>query len=133
VYIKQQSKEARFENMSVCRYRDSTFWSCKYTMAWLMVQGNQWRKIGGHGHSGTIFWFMEECYYWHFTPVAMAEELFNNVIKKDTMCSRKCEIPQEFLLHSKREEYSSIFQFTDNKALFSYVQKSAICFPWILW
>jgi len=38
------------------------------------------------------------------------------------MCSSKQENPQEFLLHSKREEYSSIFQFIDYMAFVSYVQ-----------
>ena len=52
--------------MSMCGYWDSTFWSRKYTLAWLMVKGSQWRKIGGHGHNGTIFCVLEECYRWHF-------------------------------------------------------------------
>jgi hypothetical protein len=24
------------------------------------------RKVGGHGHNGTIFWVLEECSCWHF-------------------------------------------------------------------
>ena len=47
-------------------YWDSMFWSRKYTLAWLMVKGSHWQKIGGHGRNGTIFWVLKECCCWHF-------------------------------------------------------------------
>ena len=40
------------------------------------------------------------------TSVALAEELFKQGTKlSGIMCTNKLEIPQEFLQHSKREEY----------------------------
>jgi deferrochelatase/peroxidase EfeB len=43
--------------------------------------------------------------------------------KMGKICCNKWEISQEFLPHSKREEYSGIFGFTDNVAVVAYLLK----------
>lgn len=59
-----------------------------------------------------------------FTSVALAKELFEKGITiTGKLCCNKWEITWEYLLHSKREEYSGIFGFTDNMAVVAYLPK----------
>ncbi|KAG5861173.1 hypothetical protein JTB14_036057 [Gonioctena quinquepunctata] len=59
-----------------------------------------------------------------FTSIPLAEQSFRNKLTfTETMRSNKREIPKEFLAHPSREEFSSLFDFSDNKTIVSYVPK----------
>lgn len=59
-----------------------------------------------------------------FTSIPLAEELFRNKLTiTGTLRMNKREIPQEFLANNRREEYSSIFGFTDTMTIVSYVPR----------
>ncbi|KAG5883866.1 hypothetical protein JTB14_034913 [Gonioctena quinquepunctata] len=59
-----------------------------------------------------------------FTSVPLAAHSFRNKLTlTGTMRSNKREIPKEFSAHPSREEFSSLFGFSDNKTIVSYVPK----------
>jgi hypothetical protein len=57
-----------------------------------------------------------------FTSAVLAKELFKKAQQYEVQCAPAIRDPTGIFLHSKREEYSSIFRFTDNMIHISYCQ-----------
>jgi hypothetical protein len=114
---------------SLLSYTPNTLYIKQSSLHWNdnKSKGDKSRTKNCFRHGKTLFWFMERSYYRQFfTSLPLAQELFNQHLTiTGTLRTNKREIPNEFLPNTSRSENSSMFGFSDQLTLVSYVPKKS--------